>query len=696
MKKAIRPKNEDLRLDALDKLNILDSLREQIYDDLTLLAATICDAPIALLSFISDEEQWFKSYYGIEVTESPRDLAFCSHAILEKERLYIPDAREDDRFEDNPFVTEAPFIRSYLGVPLKVGDGLNVGTLAIIDHKPRTLSSKQLEGVHALARQVESHLKMRYELEVAKKDAEVNSKNLFEVTDELENRILMERTQEAAKIGSWQVDIATNKVKWSKMTYKIHEVDVHEELRVEDGINFYIEEHRPLIQACIENAIKNKTGWDIQLQIQTKLNNIRWVRAIGFPVFEGSDLVRLEGIFQDINDSVLNQEQLAQEKEKAEKALASRTIFLANMSHEFRTPLNGIIGFASLLLEQNSSKKSQAYLSHIQNCGEDLLTLVNDILDLSKIESGKLSLERIPFNFSELVETTVLNFQPIIDEKGLKTFIEIDSELTDEIYGDPLRIKQILLNLVGNAVKFTESGSISVKAKLKKDKVVVDVVDTGIGIPEEVQGRLFKSFEQVDSSTSRRFGGSGLGLAICENLVTLMEGSIFYSSKEKSGSKFTFSFASEVVSSSVSADSLEGNKLGNISLDFFDRPILVVEDNKLNTILMKKILEKIGFKKIDFAVNGVEAVELAERNTYEVIFMDVQMPVMDGNDATKVIRKDLNSDCFIIGVSANNFHEDKLKAMSSGMNAYIEKPIKFKDIKKVLCELNKAEGSKAC
>ena len=302
LKSAKIPHNEQERLQQLRDLEILDSLEENVYDDITKIASIICQTPIALISLVDEKRQWFKSHHGLDARETPREYAFCAHAVYTGEILYVPDSQKDERFADNPLVTGDPNVKFYTGIPLKLSKNCTLGTLCVIDNDPRELSQDQIEALKCLARQVETHLSLRSRLKATDNENKKSEQELKDKKLELENRVMIERTQEAARIGSWQVDIATNTCTWSKMTYEIHEVDPSVGILVEDGINFYTEEYRPIITQMVEEGIAKQKGWDAELQIRTARGKIRWVRATGYPLISNGVLVRLEGTFQDIHE----------------------------------------------------------------------------------------------------------------------------------------------------------------------------------------------------------------------------------------------------------------------------------------------------------------------------------------------------------------------------------------------------------
>tara|TARA_Y100000768_G_C23991129_1_gene693234 strand:- start:3418 stop:5508 length:2091 start_codon:yes stop_codon:yes gene_type:complete len=673
MKKYPIPHNEKERLKKLRNLDILDSAQEECFDDLTHMAAELFEVPIAIVSLVDENRQWFKSCVGIEADETSREIAFCAHAIMQNEVFVIEDATVDERFKKNPLVIDGPKIRFYAGCPLTIEDEFNLGTLCLIDYKPRRFSEGEIKQLKILARQVTKELVLKKRLE-----------HLKSQTTKLQNSLLIERTQFAAKIGSWQVDIATNICIWSKMTYEIHEVDYNQPIKVEDGINFFIEEHKPIISKLVEDGIKEHKGWNVQLQIKTATDKLKWVHAIGYPVYEQNELVRLEGTFQDITEAKEREDQLQQEKMISEQALKTKSIFLANMSHEIRTPLNGIFGLSNLLLDKEIEGEVRRYVEGIKDSSESLLDIINDILDFSKIEAGKLFLEEGPVDLNKIIMTISLLFNPRVEQKGLHFDIEYDQDIPEYIFSDGGRIKQILYNLVGNAVKFTEKGTVYLyigkeKTIDNKFNLVIKVKDSGLGIKKSSLEKLFQPFVQADNSVTKKYGGTGLGLSIVKEIVSTMKGTIAVDSKLGIGTEFivklpTFETKNENFLLCENKKFIE-----NHSHILKELNCLLVEDNTINRLVAKKTLEKEGITHIQIAENGQVAVEMCEKQEFDIIFMDIQMPVMDGLQATQLIKEKKLCD-FIIGLSANAFNEDKQKALTVGMDDYLAKPLKSEDL----------------
>ncbi|WP_181306267.1 PAS domain S-box protein [Rufibacter sp. XAAS-G3-1] len=360
----------------------------------------------------------------------------------------------------------------------------------------------------------------------------------------------------------------------------------------------------------------------------------------------------------------------------AEDAVKAKQQFLSNMSHEIRTPMNAIIGFTKVVLKTEITEKQREYLTAIKLSGDALIVLINDILDLAKVDAGKMTFEQIPFKLSASIFAMVHLFETKIQERNLELVMEYDPKIPEVLVGDPVRLHQIILNLVSNAVKFTTEGKITVGVRMlvqDAEKVILEfsVTDTGIGIAAAKLGSIFDDFQQATSGTSRLYGGTGLGLAIVKNLVEPQGGTISVKSKLGEGSTFSF-----ILSFNKTLEKVDSDLGLDIELEtgFKDVKILVVEDIALNQLLMKTLLEDFGFA-MDVADNGKIALEMLKDTSYDIILMDLQMPEMNGFEATSYIRNELKLQVPIIALTADVTTVDVEKCKAVGMNDYISKPI---------------------
>ena len=396
-------------------------------------------------------------------------------------------------------------------------------------------------------------------------------------------------------------------------------------------------------------------------------------------------LISVTGTNIQIREQVAKQTHtLRKEKQKADEASHIKGQFLANMSHEVRTPINGIKGLHYLALQQNDWQQARSYIEQADGALGVLLRVLNDVLDFSKMEAGKLDLMQEPINVASLADEMLNLLQFEADIKSIKLSLDFDKTSNLVINTDPIRLKQVLLNLLNNAVKFTGEGEITLKIWQSKKMTYFSINDTGIGISSEAQKQLFKPFAQADSSTSRQYGGTGLGLSICRKLVELMGGAIDLVSYEGKGSTFTFSLP--LISPLPKAEQIQQqyDEIDVSTLSFANYKLLLVEDNPLNQHVASAILKTKGCIA-DIANDGFEAIEKLTENSYDIVLMDIQMPKMDGLQATKVIRCDLGLiDLPIIGLSANAHDDDVKKALASGMNSYITKPIDANTLFKTL------------
>ncbi|PIE89813.1 MAG: hypothetical protein CR997_09050 [Acidobacteria bacterium] len=386
-----------------------------------------------------------------------------------------------------------------------------------------------------------------------------------------------------------------------------------------------------------------------------------------------------------LESEVMSQtKELLEAKERAESATRAKSEFLANMSHELRTPLNGVVGMVSILLEMEDAPNKLEYLQTIQKSGDNLLAIVDDLLDFSKTEAGMLALAKEPFTLKDVINNTIQLMLNKAEEKNISLTLKIAASVPEIVLGDQVRLSQIILNLIGNAIKFTENGQVTLHVNCRGSSLVFKIVDTGIGMSKDQQTKLFERFTQADTSITRRFGGTGLGLAITRNLVELMGGSIQLNSKLGKGTTFTVKLPLQLPSGSAKSKQQVGIKPRSQSQE---KHILIVEDNPVNQRVAEVMLQRSGCTS-DLAGNGREAIDILKEKDFDLVLMDLQMPVLDGLEATALIRKPStgtrNPDIPIIAMTASGLESDRQACFDVGMNGYIPKPVKLQKIKKFI------------
>lgn len=1042
----ILPANENERLKALKSYEILNSLGEEAFDRITELASLICDTPISLITLLDENRQWFKSKVGIEISETPRNIAFCQYTILQTEAFVVEDALKDDRFKENELVLSSPDIRFYAGFPLTDPSGYNLGTICVIDRKPRRLTKAQMRALYLLANEATqliverrqkqelkrfehlfryspdlicitdesgyftkvnpamqallglnvSQVEENYLFELTHPDdreyvktelerkqtpddvldftarlrsvdgnyrnirwiasREQGTQNLFAVgrdltedllkerrmqesedklraffensqtlmsTHDLEGRFMsvntagsemtgytieellqlslfdlvaptqhqglrdylhdvaqnrrvtgqvaiigkngqkkiwmfsnsleqtvdgngyvianavditerytmeinlqqtkkmLEETNQVARVGGWQLDLETRKLDWTSVTKEIHGVSADFIPDFETGIDFYkTGESREAITRAVNAAIIDGTPWNLDLQIVDLSGREVWVRTIGKAEQVNGTYKRLFGTFQDIDekkriqieinesravlsafvlhapaavamldkqmyyvavsncwledyglagtdiigrshyeifphigeasrerhsrilngavehnsedpfllssdgatryaawemrpwyqldgniggimiytrdvtDIVLQRKELSLAREKAEEASIAKSEFLANMSHEIRTPLNGIIGFTDLALKTDLTDTQQQYLSIVNQSANVLLSTINDILDFSKIEAGKLELDIEQCDLYEICHqtTSIISYQ--IQQKGVEMLLNLPSGLPRFIWVDSVRLKQILINLLTNAAKFTEYGEIELKVvqinKIGNESTIqFSIRDTGIGIRPEKQAKIFEAFSQEDGSTTKKYGGTGLGLTISNKLLGMMKSKLELISTPHLGSTFLFN---------LKVRSRDGEAIQWHNLDRI-KEVLIVDDNDNNREILAQMLKlkSIGTTQ---AKSGPEALMFLNKGIrFDLILMDYDMPQMSGLETIREIRKrfsETKEELAIILLSSSSDDESAINDSAAlDVNYRLIKPVKPQDLFEAMSQLYQIKPSAA-
>ncbi len=898
--KAPLAHNEQERLQALDRCQLLDTPPEESYDRITRVAAQLFSTPISSVTLVAKDRQFLKSTVGLEVRETERDIAFCAHAILEEEPLVVLDARLDPRFSDNPLVTGEPGIRFYCGAPIKTPDGFRVGTLCVVDTKPRTAVPEQLISLlRGLAAQASTEIEHRHEgfrlahtfAALLERERELEQERQLRHNSEIRAELALE----AGNMGSWEWEAASRQVtlspvmqrlfgyigrdttpRYFKWLERIHPEDrkpiaelirsadkrcgiftlefrvipfrgsvrwlalkgryrrdgddrlagangvcwditerrkAEEELRASEEVFRGISSSSPvgIFQADLngrvcyvnprnleiwslteeeilgsgwisrvhpEDARSVVDGWiqanaegrsyDKEYRLLLPDGTVRWVYArssilhdrTGVPIgtvgtldditerkrleeerhasqeltrrildssadcikvldLEGhllsmspggqralgiADIQPLigreyfslwkngrdreaaktafraaikggvgsfQGFFPRVNgelrwwDTVfspivdrtgrperilavsrdmteLRRASAEQEKarELAEEANRAKSLFVANVSHELRTPLNGVLGMTELLLASQLTPEQQELATTVKQSGTALLALVNDLLDLGRVEAGKLDCKRASFDLRSMVSQAVALMAPAAKEKRLELTVDYPDSVPKLLVGDGDRIRQIVINYLHNALKFTDQGRISVEVRAEQSADAIDVLiavrDTGKGIPKEAQAHLFTPFRQVDASSTRKHGGIGLGLALSKRIAEVMGGSVGLMSKLGEGSTFWARLPLTLAEKRGAADQFSEQDDAKDTTPEAPR-VLVAEDNTINQKVVLQFLKKLGCVP-DMASDGAVAVRLFEQNTYDLVLMDCQMPELDGYQATERIR----------------------------------------------------------
>jgi len=494
--------------------------------------------------------------------------------------------------------------------------------------------------------------------------------------------------------GIWDwVNTKVEEQYWSPQFFKLLGYEPNElEATCSNFMKIIHPEDLEAVQSVFNSHIFKGRTFDIEHRMLKKSGKYNWYQFRGIiTVDQDSANKRMTGSITDISDRKSTEKKLKQAKEEAESANRMKSDFLATMSHEIRTPMNGIIGTTELVLDTVLTPQQKGYMDNVLYSAENLLEILNDILDFSKIEAGKMDLEMSPFDFKRASQEVVDLLMPRASQKNLKLSLVYKKESPEYLIGDSMRVRQILYNLVGNAIKFTEGGSVTITVENQasvtlpegKAMLLVSVQDTGVGLTKEQRRSIFNKFVQADSSTTRKFGGTGLGLAICQMLVSMLGGEIGVDSEPGEGSIFSFTLSLDI----ASKDSIEDKSIKvDDDLDHgISTPIrvLMAEDNRINAEFAKEMLEKLKCEVVAIR-NGREAVEILRNDrNFDLIFMDCQMPIMDGFEATKQVRehekKGKLTQIPIVALTANAMKGDKERCIQAGMDDYLSKPVRQKD-----------------
>lgn len=513
-------------------------------------------------------------------------------------------------------------------------------------------------------------------------DEDTLGKSLLTMRENLQQtKARLLEAQELTNNGSWEFDLITKNLSFSEISYKIIQwdrQDIHAKLV--DYLKKIHLEDLSLHLDKIYKATYEGTSQTYDLRILLPNQQIKNIQKIVKPIKnDAGEVIKLFGTILDIDERKKFEQELIHAKNAAEQATRIKSLYLSNMSHEMRTPMNAIIGLSDLLVEEKLETSVLEKIYSIKHSGENLLKIINEILDFSKVEAGKVTLEQIDFDLDQVLEGVIKTLDFKAKAKGLIFNTKKNPSIPKYLIGDPYRLNQVLLNLAGNAIKFTARGSvlITVESTNVSDtqvSLIFSVVDTGIGIAKEKQHLVFESFSQAQNDHSRKYGGTGLGLTITKKLIELMGGELLLESAQDQGSTFTFSIIYAIGEEKDNSTKAVPELIENID----GLNILLVEDNAMNQFVAFQILKKWNVH-VETAINGKHALALLEKREYDLILMDLQMPEMDGYETTELIRNPssnvLNHHIPIIAVSADAFEQTKEQALAIGMNGFITKPI---------------------
>ena len=665
--------DEAARLEILKQYGILDAPFADGLDDLTEMAAESCGLPIAIIGLVDETHLRLKSAFGTEQLDVVRETSFGTHALEGRDFFIVPDATADPRFARNPWVTGPQAIRFYAGVPLVSPEGAVLGVLSVLDRKPRALSHAQRKVLRLLARQVMTHFD-KHRQATALRLSEERFASAFEHAPNgvalvsLSGRFLKVNRALCEIVGYEAEELA-------RLTFQdlTHSEDLDADLsHVHDLIEGRATSYH------MEKRYHHKDGHIVWVNLHVSLARNRENKPLHF--------------ISQIQDITEAREAMARQLELTEKARAAeraKSDFLATMSHEIRTPLNGVIGMANILADTELNDMQRECVETINTSGESLLAVINDILDYSKIEAGRLEMEHRPFNLHQCVEEAVDLFASQVRAKKLEATYLVAPEIPRRLVGDSLRLRQILVNLIGNAIKFTAKGDIDVRVELTKQDekgyhLLFSVKDSGIGIPADKIDKLFHAFQQVDTSTSRKFGGSGLGLAICRRLTCMMHGNIWAESKAGGGSTFFFSVVLEPAPlESTQTSSLEGKPLHG-------RSVLLVDDHDKNRQVLQQRLTHWGLD-VTACASASEALCLLGQRRFTAGIIDLQMPGMDGVELAHAIPAGHEVPLILLSPTGTFLDGDDAKLFQ----AQIFKPVKHSSLYNNLLKVTGVERGPA-
>ncbi|MFW6345311.1 MAG: ATP-binding protein [Halomonas sp.] len=678
MRAAPVPEHDEQRLAALYAYQVLDTPEEPAFERIIELVCTIFEAPIAAVTLIDRERQWFKAQRGLCSRETAREVSFCGHVVAGGEALVVPDTYADERFQNNPLVTGPPYIRAYLGLPLTTPEGHHVGVLCIQDTVPRAFSERDQRILRDLAAMTVDELELRKTL-VERSASEQRQREL--------SAALEERAKEAECLGEVALCLHRPATRAEGLTA----VAEHLPAGFQDparcrGVVTYAGQRYPLGVAWPEGPCCRATVWVDDEPVGEVA--VGWTEpppdpAHPFLVEEGYLMERVALLV----GQYLQRERIHEELEEANRV---KNDFLNAVSHDLRTPLNAMLGFTEMLAGTELDERQRGYLAKARRAGHRLRVLIDMLLDLSRLERGRLRLAQQPFDLLELTRRQIELLEPSARQKGLTLELDAAEQRHWQVVGDRDRFGQVVSNLVGNAVKFTEHGGVYVSLRSRATEwIELRVVDTGPGIPEAEQERIFDWFTQGSQNPSH-VGGLGLGLRICLELVRLMGGALSVANNPEGGACF------KVLVPLPPAVPLERTPRLQASAPADTRTVtrvLVADDDPVNAELARLMLEQAG-AQVTVVHDGEQALAVWEREPLDHLLLDVQMPRLDGPGVVRAIRAQEHERGHgrrtpITILTAHVADAVREECNQAGADAYLTKPIQAADLRALL----KAEPS---
>lgn len=696
---AVARASEEKRLETLHEYEILDTEREQAFDDLAALASYICETPISAVSLIDEHRQWFKSSVGLSDRETPRGISFCQHAILEEEILIVPDATKDDRFKDSPLVTAGLKLQFYAGVPLIAPNGCAIGALCVKDSRPRTLTADQLDALKRLARQVVGQLELRRKnlnLEDQTRILEEHTADLMAAHSEAmksrqdahaameEMRVSQERFHlvcKATKDVIWDLDLATSRA-WISDRYRDNYASktTGDTATISEWIEGIHPEDRSRVSESFGEAITSGAStWNCEYRLARHDGTYADVFDRAFLLQdEKGRAVRIIGAVSDMTDRK-QAERDRLERENADKANQAKSHFLSRMSHELRTPLNSILGFAQLLEMYQPTDQQKECIGRIMTGGKHLLGLINEVLDLSRIESGAMEISLEGVKVSNVIEEAIGLMNPLADSFNvtIRKSVAFDSDLFAR--ADRQRLLQVVINLLANAIKYNvDGGSVSIELGSNEvGTVSIAVHDTGHGISPEVAHRVFMPFDRLGIEQDAQIEGTGLGLALSKNLIDAMHGRIDFTSDFGVGTTFLV----ELQSAEVPEFAWQASTRANVAEALDQIKVLYIEDNESNVALMQSIVAARTNWSLEIAMTGADGLNSILANAPDIVLLDLDLPDMPGIDVLarlSAMRSHAPMPVLIVSADATQERVDRL--LRAGASGYIAKPIDVREL----------------